>query len=381
MPTTRLPIVESLEPRSSSSDKDGLASNIFFEKAQNGVTYAVKRPGISSYAAGSGQAQGVFTWNDSLFQFMSEPNNSLVIAYVNSTFVILGYQYDGYFVSLISSNGRTWDRYVQSFNSATIGGNPTSIAYNGTVLCSTTSNGTPAKSLISSDYGVTWSSSNMPSNHDYVVASDGSGTFLAARRNSSSATVYTSTDGVTWTSRTIPGALTVTGVGFVLGLFVLVSSTGTTVYTSADGITWGTTAGAPTNSYMGRFTDNGSIAIGVSNSTISSSEGIYSSTDGRTWTKRESVSSLVGDGAWDGSKFVVCSGGVSIYTSTDGITWVISRVYESSSNYRIASSSSSDSVMIDSATARAKVTLTEDSGTTFERIEIPGQQIYSATII
>jgi len=106
----------------------------------------------------------------------------------------------------------------------------------------------------------------------------------------------------------------------VLGLFVLISHTATTVYTSADGITWGTTAGAPTNSYMGRYIDNGSIAIGVANSTLSS-RGICSSTDGQTWTLRESLSGLTGDVSWDGNKFVACGNGVIIYTSSDGVTW------------------------------------------------------------
>jgi len=50
----RLPLVESVEPRLADVDKDGLASNIFFEKSSSGYSYATKRPGITVGATGSG---------------------------------------------------------------------------------------------------------------------------------------------------------------------------------------------------------------------------------------------------------------------------------------------------------------------------------------
>lgn len=99
---------------------------------------------------------------------------------------------------------------------------------------------------------------------------------------SASATYYTSTDdGVTWTSRTFPGAASL--FSYVNGVwFGFLSTSSTTIYTSSDGINWTsrTTGGSYIYSCVGYV--NGQYVIGVVVGTTQFST--LRSTDLTTWT-------------------------------------------------------------------------------------------------
>ena len=103
-------------------------------------------------------------------------------------------------------------------------------------------------------------------------------------------TYYTSTDGITWTSRTAAFNGTY-GIQGVNNLFFAFQASGTvpttTFYTSPDGITW-TSRTFPAAAAMGNIvyaSTIGRYCVITSNSTSSYSAGqTYYSTDGFTWT-------------------------------------------------------------------------------------------------
>lgn len=146
--------------------------------------------------------------------------------------------------------------------------------------------------------------------------------FLAA--STSSTTAATSTDGVTWTSRTLnfaPVALTANGT-----IFVALGS-GTQAATSADGITW-TNRTLADSATWGAVAWNGSIfcAMGVDGSGNVLSN---TSADGITWTSHSTglLASAVTSIGWNGTAFVMGTSNLvapaiaNLYRSTDGIVW------------------------------------------------------------
>ncbi len=108
---------------------------------------------------------------------------------------------------------------------------------------------------------------------------------------------YTSSDGVTWTSRTVPGglsAVTWTGLAISTAGMCVATASGTTNYmTSADGgITWVQRTG-PANgvdvayaSGVGSSTGSGGFAWGT----------VYVSSDGINWSSMTSAPAATGDG-------------------------------------------------------------------------------------
>ena len=99
---------------------------------------------------------------------------------------------------------------------------------------------------------------------------------LLVAQGSSSTTVYTSTDGITWTARTTP-AITLNQIYYGNGLFIQVGSTGV-INTSPDGITWSARVSGTTQSLRAViWTGSQFIAAGNGNVRCTSPDGI-------TWT-------------------------------------------------------------------------------------------------
>jgi hypothetical protein len=65
----RLSLTAKLSPRDSTSEKDSLSANVFYEKDSKGTVRAVKRPGLVSYLEASGAASGIFYYDGQLFSF------------------------------------------------------------------------------------------------------------------------------------------------------------------------------------------------------------------------------------------------------------------------------------------------------------------------
>lgn len=126
----------------------------------------------------------------------------------------------------------------------------------------------------------------------------GNGIFVAI--TSGTANYSTSTDGVTWTARTLPGALTANGggslVAFGNGVFVAMGYNNLTAYTSADGINWtARTLTAPSTAYWGKVVYAGSLFFILPNWGSANGQ-ILTSADGVTWTLR---STGIGASMWD----------------------------------------------------------------------------------
>ena len=130
--------------------------------------------------------------------------------------------------------------------------------------------------------------------------------------------IHTSTNGITWTSRTPSEAIFFQDIAFGNGLFVAVGSIGTNrIMTSPDGITWTSRTTAITPNFIGVAYGNG-IWVAV----CSSSPGgtTFTSYDGLNWdeqaTSFNSTTILFADGKFTtGSRY-----------SVDGFTWITNSI-------------------------------------------------------
>jgi hypothetical protein len=134
--------------------------------------------------------------------------------------------------------------------------------------------------------------------------------------------IRTSTNGITWTARTSGSATAtnITALTFGDNLYVYGNSIGA-IRSSTNGITWTARTSGTASSINGLAYGNGLFAYGDANGNI------RTSTDAITWDVRtsglnagETITALVyGDGIFVASS----SFGNSFLTSTDGITWAI----------------------------------------------------------
>lgn len=155
------------------------------------------------------------------------------------------------------------------------------LIYNGSVFFA--NNVTGNQTIVSSD-GETWVVGTLPASNSYREAAYGNGLFVLAGYSSSSTSIYTSPDGITWTTRTAPSAQQRWGIIWDGTQFIAVSSVGNTtrrLSTSPDGITWTDsilpdvgTGGFRTIAYNGSFYLLGGVNVSR----------IYKSTDLLAWS-------------------------------------------------------------------------------------------------
>jgi hypothetical protein len=176
--------------------------------------------------------------------------------------------------------------------------------------------------------GTLWTARTGVANGSWSDIAYGDGKFVAVGDNA----VMTSTDGITWTSRTYPqiyygsGGDTWTGVAYGNGIWVAVAySNG--VMTSPDGITWTTRVGRA-YTWQEVIYANG-LFVAISDYTDGSAlSQVMTSPDGITWTGRTNPGGgnhRMRDIAYGNSLFVlVTSGGdgeTRVFTSPDAATW------------------------------------------------------------
>ena len=124
--------------------------------------------------------------------------------------------------------------------------------------------------------------------------------------------VYSSPDGVTWTSRSA-GSGNFLSIIYANSLFVAVG--GSVCYTSPDGIIW-------TSRTIGSVVFNRVIYANSLFVAVGASGQIYTSPDGATWTQRTSqVGNQLNTVIWTGTQFVAVGATGACVTSPDGITW------------------------------------------------------------
>ena len=189
----------------------------------------------------------------------------------------------------------------------------------------------------SSSNGTTWTQRLSGTNTIYSIKY-ANNKFMAGSVNG---LMYTSTDGITWTSL---GTVASLGPGATITSIEYVSSIGTWFATYAfspylikstdNGATWTQITG---NSGMRSLATNGSILIGNYPSTATST--FYTTTDGVTLTARSlPLTGYSGKIIWDGTQFVMgYTNNTSPYTlyqytSTDGINWSVQSSVSAISN-------------------------------------------------
>jgi hypothetical protein len=130
------------------------------------------------------------------------------------------------------------------------------------------------------------------------------------------AVAATSTDGATWTTRTLPTTSFWSGIAHNGTIFAALSTDGKAA-TSTDGATWTTRTLPNTNAYHA-IVAGGSTFVGIA----SNSNKCITSTDGITWTER-SMPTAAGWNAIsrNGSVFCAITNSNVCATSSDGITW------------------------------------------------------------
>ncbi|MED4584490.1 Ig-like domain-containing protein [Brevibacillus choshinensis] len=158
-----------------------------------------------------------------------------------------------------------------------------------------------------------WSMQTSGSTADlYSIAYDDRGTYIAV---GDQGTILTSTDGVAWTSRSLPngGKDPLFGIVYAEGLFVTVSSAGS-IYTSDNGVTWTSRKNGANPLFGVQYGDDKFVAVG--------SGKIYFSDDGITWKD----SNVTGAGdlyavAYGNEKFVSVGANGKVLTSTNADDW------------------------------------------------------------
>jgi hypothetical protein len=163
---------------------------------------------------------------------------------------------------------------------------------------------------------------------DWASVAFGNSTYVAVSRTSSNIAA-TSSDGVTWTKRTLPFVANWNSVcyGSTSALFVAVCSDGTSgsrfCATSPDGVTW-TRRSMPTNMSWNAVATNGTsyVAVGA-DAAGAATTAAASSTDGITWVAATMATSQIWNAvAYGGSRYVAAGTGTATNYDADGAgTW------------------------------------------------------------
>jgi hypothetical protein len=216
---------------------------------------------------------------------------------------------------LVKNNKITW---IQTSLPSSLPWN--SVAYGNGIFVAV--NGNSNLASLSTDGGKTWSQSTLPSSASWRDVVFGGGVFMACRLSgsetpspSSAAIAYSST-GSSWTQVSI--SVSVSRLAYGNGRFVGFRdvSGNQMIYSSNNGLTW-TTASLPT-SFACRAVTYGNgrfVAIGSGNS-------LYSN-DGITWVATSTAQNYSVAGVTYGNGRFVCVGitGYGLYSDDGGETW------------------------------------------------------------
>lgn len=272
--------------------------------------------GKNFFAASRGGEAGIRTSTDgttwslvggSYYEFYGR------VLYGNGVYVVAS----GSNNSSVSTDGITW-----SISTGTTGLNQTvrGSAFGAGVFLFTASNS--RSQLVTSTNGVTWTSRTFPVAAEWDNVIYAQDKFVAISYSSTAAA--TSTNGITWTQRTLPASFTSvkTEVVYGGGSFIIVG-VGNLVAQSTDAITW-TTQTLPVTLAGGRLTGPGAAyGNGVFTAISYGTRAATSSTDGITWTGRTlPVTEYARDIEYGDGKFVSIGYNRSTgFQSTDGATW------------------------------------------------------------
>lgn len=266
-----------------------------------------------------------------------------------------------------------------SLNSTTcaISGTPTVWqAPTGYTVSAANSSGNAATTIsisVSSD-GASWTARSMPSVQNWWSVTYGNNIFVTVPNGGSVAA--TSPDGITWTARTLPSSSSWASVTYGNGVFVAVVNNSSVAATSPDGITW-TARTLPSSSSWKSVTYGNGLFVAVANgpSTVAAS-----SSDGITWTARTLPSSSQWNSVTYGNGvFAAVAYGPSTVaaTSTDGISWT-ARTLPTSSQWQ--SVTYGNGVFVAVTTGPSTAAASSPDGITWSARTLPSSQTWVSVV-
>lgn len=280
--------------------------------------YCMATSGTAWVFGTSAAAKFIYTTDGASFSAVP-PNASITnitgVWYVNSTFVATVNPGTSSSTGLlVSSDGITWtSRTLVTSGSGGTSTPTNSVAYGAGVyvIAYATSNSLYYSSNLQS---FTATTSAVSSCNKVIFANS---QFVAVGNN----VLYTSPDGITWTSRTSPTNINYQDVIYANSLYV---AFGTTVAgnlaTSSDGITW--TSRSVGSGNITQVIYAGGLFVAATTG------GVYTSSDGLTWTLRTTglIAANVVSVGYIGTTYYAGTTANGYYaTSTDGVTWTLKR--------------------------------------------------------
>jgi hypothetical protein len=306
---------------------------VFYEKDDETV-YAVKRPGISSYITGSGQAQGVFTYEGEVFTFSTADadRNWLGLTFGNGKYVAVtageSSTIDVNTDAVYSTNGISWSSatlpFAANWGAMDFGGGLfVAVPYNN-------SSDAISDRAVSTPDGITWTERTLSAAAKYRGMCYGNSRWLAVGNDSNTPIGTTSTDGISWSNTgTLP---TQQYYDCCWNGSVFIAITQGSACTSADTTSWGSLVSIGVRNYqhIAANTDTGRIIV----ASASQPRIAYSTNNGTSWT--EVNLGITGGFAgiwWTGSTFVIISAAnYRVYSSTDGTSWSAAGIFDTADN-------------------------------------------------
>lgn len=170
--------------------------------------------------------------------------------------------------------------------------------------------------LSTTDGGVTFTSRILPATSSYlrpfrVAYGNGKYVCVGYNNNTNVSQVWTSTDNVTWSGPTaVAGAANFIDVTFGAGVFVAIAQNAG-IYSSTDGITW--TQRVSSSSYRRVSTFDGSFFVATGSSGV-----IAYSTNGTSWTTTTTSTVVPAAGSRTMYRAAVGRNGQAVITGTEG---------------------------------------------------------------
>lgn len=116
---------------------------------------------------------------------------------------------------------------------------------------------------ISRDFGVTWEAGSVPANMT-MIATDGSGTWIAATGTTTASVRYSNDNGITWGASSVLSGGGPTAIGHGNGVWVITMATSRPSRSTDGGATWTrNTTGATTTPSTALATDGRGVWIGI----------------------------------------------------------------------------------------------------------------------
>lgn len=239
----------------------------------NGVFVAVSR----NYGDPIYSTDGI-TWQKASY---SSNQGWESVIYANGKFVAVAeYSMKGYIA--YSEDGITWTKCTLSFNPEFY-----DIAYGNGKFVVLADN----DNYVYSENGIDWTKSTNKLGWAYSKIAYGNGKFVAIQRNRKTEAAY-STDGLTWTTITVPlSPYTWSSIVYGNGRFVAVSQSANNIMYSEDGINW-TVANT---SFENGMSSAAYIGDKFAAPFYASSNTMYTSTDGATWSNSCSIAAYNGN--------------------------------------------------------------------------------------